>query len=83
MENVLTFGNGTQKMSRISKTWSNGDGTWMSFQQYSNNYKIKTNFLMYLGVLSAVKHASGRLWVDLSIKPSVYFESRVFKVSIR
>ena len=23
----------------------NGDKTWMSFQQFSNNYKIKTNYL--------------------------------------
>ena len=59
----------------------NRDGTWMSFQQFSNNYKIKTNFLRYLGVLNAVKQASGRLWVDLSIKPNVDFESKVFKVS--
>ena len=59
----------------------NRDETWMSFQQFSNNYKIKTNFLRYLGVLNAVKQASGRLWVDLSIKPNVDFESKVFKVS--
>ena len=39
----------------------NRDETWMSFQQFSNNYKIKTNFLRYLGVLNAVKQASGRL----------------------
>ena len=53
----------------------------MFFELFSYNYKIKTSFLRYLGVLSAVKQASSRLRVDLSINPRVDFESKVFKVS--
>ena len=36
----------------------NKNGTWMSFNQFSNNYNIRTNFLKHLGILSAVKMCS-------------------------
>ena len=36
----------------------NTNGTSMSFDQFSNKCNIRTFFLKYLGILSAVKHAA-------------------------
>ena len=56
------------------------NGTWMSFDEFSNKYKIRTNFLKYFGLLSAVKCAVNVINVDLSKRPVVNFQSREFKL---
>ena len=58
----------------------NINGTWMSFQEFTSKYKIRTNFLKYLGILSSVKSAIKLINVDLSKRPFVDFQSREFKL---
>ena len=71
------YENGVKYMQDLT----NRNGTWMSFSQFSNKYNIRTNFLTYLGLLSAVKCAAKVIDVDLSIKPLINFQNREFKLS--
>ena len=59
----------------------NTNGTWMSFDQFSNKYNVRTNFLKYLGILSAVKHAIKFINVDILTKPDLDIQSREFKLN--
>ena len=59
----------------------NSNGTWMSFDQFSNKFNIRTNFLKYLGMLSAVKRAANFMNVNLSIKPIINFQSYQYKLN--
>ena len=58
----------------------NQNRTWLSFNKFTNKYQIQTNFLKYLGLLSAVKCAAKVIDVDLSKRPDVNFLSREFKL---
>ena len=60
---------------------TNENGTWMTFNEFSNKYIIRTNFLKYLGILSAVKCAAKIINVDLSLRPAMNFQSREFRLS--
>ena len=59
----------------------NKNGTWMSFDQFSNKYNARTNFPKYLGILSAVKHAIKFMNVDILTKPGLDLQSREFKLN--
>ena len=45
------------------------EGNWLSFGKFSNKYNIRTNFLRYMGIISAVKLFLKAINVDMSIKP--------------
>ena len=59
----------------------NENCTWMTFEQFSNRFRIRTNFLTYLGILSAVKSAVKVMNLDLSTTPAINFQSRTFKLN--
>ena len=53
----------------------------MSFDQFSNKYNIRTNFLKYLGILSAIEYAANFMNVNLSTKPLINFQSHQYKLN--
>ena len=49
----------------------NSTGDWLTFDEFCNKFEIRTNFLRYLGILSAIKQAARILDVDFSRKPTL------------
>ncbi len=49
---------------------------WMSFEEFKMKYKIKTNFLKYFGLLSAVKQAMKHLDINLQTLPVLDLKMR-------
>ena len=49
----------------------NTNGEWLTFKAFCNKFEIRTNFLRYLGILSAIKQAAKALDVDPSRKPAL------------
>ena len=49
----------------------NGQGAWLSFDEFKNKYDIRTNFLKYMGVIRIIKNALKKLMVDPDEKLSI------------
>ena len=54
------------------------NGAWLSFDTFCNTYNVRTNFLRYLGVISAAKNAAKLIDVDLSQKHTFDSDSTTF-----
>ena len=51
----------------------NQNGSWMSFGEFTDKYNIRTNFLRYMGVISAIKAYLNIQDIDTFIKPVFKF----------
>ena len=60
----------------------NESGNWLSFKDFVDKYNIRTNYLKYFGVLSAVKNAILKCPelrnISLCTRPNICFDSDIF-----
>ena len=59
----------------------NENGSWVSFNQFQNNYGIETIILRHLQILSSVKNAAKIMNLDLSVRPSLDFHTLLYKMN--
>lgn len=57
------------------------DGTWLSFAEFTAKYGIRSNYLRYFGIVSAVKNAIKKApelhGIDLTQRPEINFGSNL------
>ena len=52
----------------------------MTFQEFIDKYYIRTNFLRYMGVISAIKKYLNVIDIELSVQPAITFQNYDIKV---
>ena len=55
-------------------------GAWWSYDAFCKKYNIRTNYLRYLGIVSAVKNALKKLNIDLAANNNFDFASTTFRM---
>ena len=55
-------------------------GAWLSYDAFCKKYNIRTNYLRYLGIVSAAKNALKTLNIDLAANNNFDFTSTTFRM---